>query len=231
MEVTELFSKGLDVFKKNPVIAVPLIAVGVIIGVLTLALVGGMMAGIGMMGMGGMSPGAGFGAIMGVGLLIVVIGGLLNLTAMGMTYVMADDALAGQADLNTGLQKTLGNIVNLLIASILLAVIIGIGFMLLFLPGLILAYLLMFTLPLVVLDNKGPVAALQESFELVKNNISETIVFAVIAAVIMFIAKIIGGILGLIPLLGVVLISPIVSGAAGAYISIVLVLLYKELKK
>jgi hypothetical protein len=232
MEVTDLFSNGMDVLKKNVVVAVPLIVVGVVVGVLTLVLVGSMMAGAGMMGMGTMSPGAlTLGAMAGAAFLVGIISGLLNLIAMGMTIVMADDAIAGKADLNAGLQKTLGNIVNLVITAILVGVIVAIGMMLLLLPGIIAAYLLMFSLVLVMLENKGPVAALQESFELVKTHVSETIVFAVIAIVVMVIAGIIGGILGVIPVVGTVILSPVISGTATAYISIVLVLLYKELKK
>ena len=224
MEVIELFSKGADILKKNVVVAVPLVAVGILSAVLTITLMGGVMAGAGMMGMGGFRPGLGtLGAFMGTAVLVSLLIGLLNLIAYGMTYVMAEEAISGKADLNTGFQKTMSNIANLLVASIILGVIVFIGMILLVLPGIIAAYLLMFTLVLVMLEKQAPVAALQGSFELVKSHINETLIFAVIALVILVVAGIIGAILG--PL------SPIISGAAMAYISIVLVLLHKELKK
>jgi len=62
-----------------------------------------------------------------------------------MTYVMADSAIDGKADLNDGLQKTTGNIVNLLIASIIVGVIVLIGMVLLVIPGLLALYFLMFS--------------------------------------------------------------------------------------
>jgi hypothetical protein len=224
MVVTELFSKGFDIFKKNWIIAVPLVVVEIIMGILALAIMGSMVASSGMIGMSGFEPNlAAIGAFMGAAFLFGIIAGILRLIAYGMTYVMADDAIAGTADLNSGLQKTLGSIVNLLITSILIGVIVFIGMIFLVLPGMIAAYLLMFSLILVMLENKGPVEALQGSFELVKANLNDTIVFAVIAIVIMIITGIIGGILG--PL------SPIISGAATAYILMVQLLLYKELTK
>jgi hypothetical protein len=224
MEVTELFSEGLEIFKKNWIIAVPLVVVEIIVGILALAVMGSMVASSGMMGVSGFEPNlAAFGALMGAAFLFGIISGILKLIAYGMTYVMADDATSGTANLNSGLQKTLGSVVNLLITSILLGVIVFIGMIFLVLPGMIAAFLLMFSIILVMLENKGPVEALQGSFELVKANLSDTIVFAVIALVILIIAGIIGGILG--PL------SPIISGAATAYILMVQLLLYKELRK
>ncbi len=232
MEVTELFSKGVDVFKKNPVIAGPLIVVGIVMGAVTLALLGGAMVGGGMMGLGMMKPSMGtIGAFVGGVLVVGIIGGILNLLAMGMTYVMSNDAIDGKADLGGGIQKTTGNIVNLLVASILVGVIVFIGMILLVVPGLLALYLLMFAIPMVMLDNRSPADALKGSFDLVKSHVGETIIFAVVAIVVYAVAGIIAGIFRFIPVLGSVIISPIISGAAGAYISVVLILLYRELKK
>ncbi len=232
MEVTQLFSKGIDVLKKNPIVAVPLAMVGIIVGILTLVLVGGAVATAGMMGLGMLKPSMGtIGALVGGALLVMIISGLLNLLAMSTTFIMADDALKGSTNLNAGIQRTLGNIVNLVVAGILVGVIVFVGMLLLVIPGLVAAYLLMFTIPLVVLDNRGAVQALKESFDLVKSNVGDTIVFAVIAIVIIAVAGIIGGIFAFLPLLGTVIISPVISGIASAYIGTVLVLFYRELKK
>lgn len=224
MEVTDLFSKGVDIFKNNPIIAGPLVGVGVISAVLSLLLVGGMSGGMGMM------PGAfSLGAMAGSLALVGIISWLLNILAMGATYVMAAEAMVGTTDINSGINKTLGNVVNLLIAGILMGVIVFIGTILLVLPGLIAAYLLMFTLVLVMVGNRDPVGALKESYEMVRANISDTIVFAIIAIVVLIAASIIGGILGVVPIIGPLVISPVISGAAMAYVIVVQVLLYQEL--
>ncbi len=206
MEVTELFTKAFEIFKKNWIIAIPLVAANIIGSIIALVLIGSMAAGMGMMAVGGMTPGIGsIGTFFLLAFVVGILGMIINLLASGMTYVMADDALKGKADLNSGLQKTMANITNLLVASILVGVIIFVGMLLLALPGIAAAYLLMFTLVLVVLDKKAPVDAMQGSFNLVKANIGDTLVFAVIALVLMFVAS--------------------------AYVSIVLVMLYKELAK
>lgn len=224
MEVTGLFSKGFEIIKKNPIIAVPLVVVEIIVGIFAVVVMGSMIAGAGMLDMSGFEPKmATFGAFMGAAFLFGIITGILKLIAYGMTYIMANDATSGTAELNSGLQKTLGSIANLIITAILLGVIVFIGMIFLVIPGLIAAYILMFAIILVMLENKGPLDALQGSFELVKANLNDTIIFSVVALVIMIIAGIIGGILG--PL------SPIISGAATAYILTVQLLLYKELKK
>lgn len=232
MEVTKLFSDGIDILKKNPVIAAPLVVVGIIVGALTLALLGGAMAGAGMMAFGGFKPSLGMmGALLGGVLVVGIISMVLNLLAMGMTYVMADDAIKGKADLNAGIQRTLGNIANLVVVSILVGVIVIVGMFLLVLPGIVAAYLLMFAIPMVMLDNKNPVDALKESFGLVKSHVGDTIVFAVLAIVVIAVGGIVGGIFKIVPVLGSVIVSPIISGTVSAYVSVVLILLYRELKK
>ena len=232
MEVTELYSEGLEIFKKNPIITAPLIAVEILMGVVALTLMDSMVASTGLMGMGGFEPNlAAFEAFMGAAFLFGIIFWVLKLIAYAMTYVMADDATSGRADLTSGLQKTLGNIANLLITSILLGILVFIGMMFLVLPGLIAAYFLMFSIVLVMLENKGPVEALQGSFELVKANLKDTLVFAVVAIVILIIAGIISGILGVIPVIGLLIIAPLISGATMAYLNLVLVLLYRDITK
>ncbi len=225
MEVTNLFSKGADILKTNYLVAVPLVAVGIIVSILSYAAVGGAVAG-GMMGMGG---GINLGAILGAAFLISIIGGLLNFAGAAMTYIVAEDAIAGKVDLNKGLQRTLDNIANILITSIILVVVM-IVLAITIIGPVIALYLLMFSIVIVSLEKQSPVDSLKGSFELVKANIADTIVFAVIAIVVMVVAGIIGGIFGFIPLIGGIIISPAISGTATAYVSIVLVLLYRELK-
>jgi hypothetical protein len=235
MEVSSLFSEGFDIFKKNVVIAVPFIAAGVVVSVITIALMGSVIAGMGMMG-GGMfgaeeftfSPAA-LGAFLGAGLLLMIISWLFNTFASGMTYTMASEARGGEADLNSALQKTLENALNLLITSVLIGVITLI--LLITIIGPIIAgFFMVFSLVIVMLESKGPVAAISGSINLVKSHIVETLIYAVIAIVIYVVAGIVGGILGIIPVLGWI-VSSVVSGAVLAYLSIVLVLLYLEMKK
>lgn len=229
MEVTNLFSKGLDIFKKNPMIAVPLIAVGILVALLNHVVIGGVVGDMGMMG-----PNvnmASLGALMGAAFLIGLIGMFLQLIAMGVTYVMADGSISGTGDLGGALQKALENIVDLIVASVLIGVAVFVGMMLLVLPGLAAAYLLMFAIPIVVLEKVNPLDAMKKSYTLVIANISETIVFIVIAFVLVIISGVIGAIFGFIPVLGPIILRPLITGVVMGYISLVLVILYHELIK
>ncbi len=232
MQVTEQFSKGLDILKGNMILAVPLVAAGIIGSLLSHFVIGSMNQGYGMMGMGGFDPGMfNLGTFLGAALIVWAGLWVINAFASGMTYIMADTAGAGEMDLNQAFQKVLGNIVNLLVVSFLVGLLVIIGIFLLILPGLAAAFLLMFAIPLVVLENKSPIEALQNSVSIVLANLGETIVFAIVAIVVLIITSIIGGIFSFIPFLGSLLISPLINGAAWAYVSVVLILIYKELQK
>jgi hypothetical protein len=56
------------------------------------------------------------------------------------------------------------------IAILLVSVLVALGFLLFFIPGLILSYYLSMTLPLVIVNNENPFYALRKSYELVKNH-------------------------------------------------------------
>jgi len=230
MEVTGLFSEGFDVLKSNPVVAAPLVAAGVLIGLLRLA-AGGMMLGAGLFGMGWMRNLFALGAFLGAMLLLLAVAVLLNLLATGMTYVLADQALGGKAELGVGLSRTAERLTSLLAVAVLVGVIVFVGTLLFVLPGLLLAYLLMFAILLVMLEGKGAVESLSLSINMVTGHLSETLVFAVIALVVLFVASAISALLAFVPILGVVLLSPVVSGGAAAYVNLVLVKLYRELTK
>ena len=63
------------------------------------------------------------------------------------------------------------NVVNIVLASVLVSVITGIGFILLIIPGIIAAFLLMFTQMFVIDRNEAPVAALNSSFRATSANV------------------------------------------------------------
>jgi len=230
MEVTELFTDGKKILEKNIIIATPLVAVGIITSILGLVMMGTIGAGPDMMGAGGRIPNAfSLGAVIGTSLFLVIMNGILNIIAIGATYVMASEAIAGRPDLNSSLARALERFGNLLVTSILMGMIVFLGTLLLFLPGLVAAYLLMFALLMVMLDGCGPLDALKGSFELVKSHIGETLVFVALALAVIFAAGLLGSLLGKIPVLGWVILQPLVSGMAMAYLNTVLVLLYREL--
>jgi hypothetical protein len=233
MDIVGIFKEGVEVSKKNYIIFVPTVAVAVAIGVLMLVLVGAGLMSAGLAG-GMRSPGAVIpllGAMIGGFFIVIVVGMILGLVAHGMTVGMAKEALEkGSTSLNSGLSIALGRLGQLLVASVLVGIVVSIGFMLLLVPGLIASFLLMFTFVSVIVDNAGPVEAMKKSYTTVMANLNDSVVFylAMIAvAVVFFIANVV---VGVIPILGQ-LAGIALMGVFGGYASVVIVRVYSEMEK
>ena len=122
-----------------------------------------------------------------------------------MTIGMAQEALTrGATSLNTGLDTVKRAFIPVVIASVLLCIIIGIGFMLLFIPGLVALFFLLFTLPAVVLDNFGAVDAIKKSIDIVKANVFRHLVLFIALIVIWIIFAIVTLFFELHPAVGAV---------------------------
>jgi hypothetical protein len=233
MDIVGIFKEGVEVSKKNYIIFIPTVAVAVVMGLLMLVLVGAGLMSAGL-GAGMRRPEAIIplvGAMIGGFFIVIIVGMILGLVAHGMTVAMAKEALeTGSTSFQSGMSIALGRIGHLLIASVLVGIIVSIGFMLLFVPGLIASFLLMFTFVSVIVDNAGPVEAMKKSYATVKANLNDSVVFyiAMIAvAVVFFIANII---LGVIPILGQIA-GIALMGVFGGYASVVIVRVYSEMEK
>jgi hypothetical protein len=232
MDITGIFKNGIEVSKKNYIIFVPTIAVMLIMFVLSLSLIGGGIATMGLMG-GGMRSPAGmmsaFGAMMAGAFLISIIGIILGLFAHGMTIGMAKEAIdTGSTSLGSGINIAISRFVPLLIAAIVVGIIVTIGLLLLIIPGLIAAFLLMFTFAAIIVDNIGAIEAMKKSFEIVKSHLSDAIILFIALIVVGVIFTIANMILNVIPLLGQ-LLGMILMGIFAGYISVVIVMAYREL--
>jgi len=234
MDIVGIFKESIDVAKKNYVIFLPPVAVAVVMALLTLILVGTGVISMGLVGAGMQSPGAIMplvGTILGGFFIIGVIGMILGLIAHGMTVAMAREALdTGSTSINSGLSIAAGRLGELVVASILVGIIVFVGFMLLVIPGLIAAFFLMFTFVSVIVDNAGPVGAMKKSYETVRANMNDSIVFffAMIAVGVIFIVA--NAVLIVIPVLGQ-LMGMALMGVFGGYISVVIVKVYRELTR
>ncbi len=210
MDIMGVLKNGIEVSKKNYIIFVPTIAVMAIMFVLSLILigVGAMMAGV---------------------FLISIIGMILGLFAHGMTIGMAKEAIdTGSTSLASGINIAVSRFVPLLIAAIVVGIIVTIGLLLLIIPGLIAAFLLMFTFVAIVVDNMGAVEAMKKSFEVIKSQLSDAIILFIALIVVGVIFIIANMILNVIPFLGQ-LLGMILMGIFTGYISVVIVMAYKEL--
>lgn len=236
MSISALLKESFGVSKQNPLIFVPLLVASVFSALVSLIFVGSAMPMAGRFAGEQMAENpeaalTGLGAAMGGMFLVFILSGIVGLLAHGMTVAMADLALKGEkASLGAGWGRLVARIVPMIIASILVGVIVSVGMMLLVLPGLILAFLLMFTLVSVMVDDAGAFDALGRSFRTVTGNFKATFIFFLVLIALGVLSGLAGMIVGLIPILGVVL-TMIVSALYTGYISIFVVDAYRNLEE
>lgn len=225
MDIVAILKESIEISKKNVLIFVPTVIVGIISFLLAIILLGGSAATMAVKG--DSIPMSTMGAMMGGATLVLTATALLGLIACAMTIGMAQEALTkGGTSLNTGLDMVKRTLIPVIIASILLCIIIGIGFMLLILPGLVALFFLLFTLPAIVLDNFGAVDAIKKSIDIVKANMSDTLILLVALIVIWILFAIVRYFLNFIPLLGP-LVGAFLGGIVSGYITIVIVRCYR----
>ncbi|TWG92690.1 putative membrane protein [Nocardioides sp. J9] len=98
------------------------------------------------------------------------------------------------------------NIGNVIVTSLLVGVGTFIGTILCVLPGIIFAFMTMFSLFFVVDKNLSPVDAIKASIDLVKNNVGSTIIWYLVAYVIALVGAVLCGI-GLLVAIPVILVG------------------------
>lgn len=233
MNISQMLKESLTVSKSNPLIFVPMLAASVFSVVLSLVLVGSALPMAKQFGaQAAEAPEqavAGAGAAAGGFLVVSILSGIVGLLAHGMTVAMADQALDGSsATLAAGWSRLTSRLVAILIASVLIGILVSVGMMLLVLPGLIVAFLLMFTLVAVMVDGAGAFDSLARSFRTVTGNFRATFVVFLVLIALGVLAGLVSIILGLIPVLGVIL-TMVVSALYTGYVTIFIVRAYREL--
>ncbi|MBP2031021.1 putative membrane protein [Methanohalophilus levihalophilus] len=119
--------------------------------------------------------------------LIVSVGSILVITAPPLfygIYYMVLKGIRGEEieikDVFEGFNYFVKSWVFAIVAVILLAI----GFMLLFIPGLVLMVLLIYALPLLVIRDYGGVDAIKESIEIGRANFVDTLILAIVIWII-----------------------------------------------
>lgn len=231
MDIAGTFKESLEVAKKNPLIFVPTVAVGLAMTVLTMVIIGGAMTTAGMMGGMGSPAGAmgAVGAAMGLTALLSIVGMIAGFIAHGMTVAMAQEALStGTTNLNNGLAVFMSRISQLAVAAVLVGLAVGIGMLLLVIPGIIAGILFMFTFVIIIADNTPAVDAMKKSLELVKSNLSELVILFVAVIGVGIAIGIVSMIFRVIPVVGQ-LAGSLLNGIFGGFITIVIVKVYNGL--
>ncbi|BDD81277.1 hypothetical protein TPB0596_10400 [Tsukamurella pulmonis] len=131
-----------------------------------------------------------FAATLGVSLLFGLLVGIVQ-------YLIHTALLSGLIDLADGKQVTLGsffkprNTGSALLAALVVTLAVTVGTFLCILPGLVAAWLLMFTLVATVDRGLGLGDALRASFETAKNNVGNSLLVWILTSLIMGICAII----------------------------------------
>lgn len=225
-DIIEHFRVGLEVVKRHPVLVVPQLVAQVAVFMLLLVFAGGAIT---LFALGGVAGGV-VGAIGGALLLAVVAGGL-SLVAAGVVIVMARDALAGrEPQPGDALGVVMNRFVDVLVASLIAMGAVGLGVLLLVVPGIVAGFFLIFTLPAVLIDGDGALDAVRRSCSVVSRNVVPVLGllggFVLVTILLVVAAKI----LGLVPLLGQ-LVSALLFGVFVAYMTVVVVRVYQALPR
>lgn len=142
------------------------------------------------------------GSIVAIVLPVVWVAMLVNMG--GLTYAaiqsMADRPVSFGAMFSVGFRRLL----PMLGAGILAGILVGLGFVLLIVPGVIVALGLSIVIPVVVAERVGPIEALKRAWNLTSGYKGTLFGFVIVLGLINFGIAIVAGIIGLIPILGTI---------------------------
>ena len=119
---------------------------------------------------------------------VSIIGWIVGLV---VAAVIQSAYIGGLLDIADGRQVTIGdffkprNVGNVIIAGLIVGVLTTIGYLLCIVPGLIVSFLLMFTIVALLDRNLPPVDAVKASFEITKNNVGDAILAWLVMAAIL----------------------------------------------
>lgn len=215
--IGDYFTRAWEIAKTHYLLFVPMIIAAFISLVYSIAVVGSVLTVVaGFPGLAPRAPMVGLGWLAGVaigGFIIAVV----TIVLEGWCIALVKEYMEGRVpDLSTSFSYTLSRAPSLVAVSIIVAITVGIGFMLLIIPGLILAVLLALAPQAVIVDGMGVFDSLGKSFDIGKRNFFELLVILIIVMVIVII-------LSLIPKIGGFLAT-----LSMAYFAAVLTLYYYD---
>lgn len=129
---------------------------------------------------------------------VIQIGGaILNLVLGGVAYVYVDRELRDEAvAFGDAVSEVLGRLLSLLGIFIVYVIAVGIGFLLLVLPGIYLGARLILAFPACVLDEKGISDSLSISWEVANGNVLKLVAIFVLSLLPLFGVFLIGALTG-----------------------------------
>jgi hypothetical protein len=171
-----------------------------------------------------------------LGILAVVLTVIAQVWFQGMVVEAVRDIQDGKRDFSVGtlFRSVAPVVVPLLVAGFVTGLAIGLGLLLLIIPGLILITIWAVVAPVVVIERRSPIQALGRSRELVRGNGLRVFGVIVVALILQAVAgQVIGAIFGAIDdgVVGAALSTLISSALVAPITGIAAALLYLELRR
>src|SRR2546425_565205 len=154
-----------------------------------------------------------FGTLVLLVALISIVTVVFSPIAQGTTIKLASERIEkGHAEMGTSVRFAVSKLLWIWALSIVVGVIVFLGFIALIVPGIILAIMFSLALPVLLIENKGVMESMGRSRELVRNRWLKTfatfLVLGIILLVASFIVSAISGSLGIL--------GPVVNGILSA---------------
>src|SRR2546427_1013387 len=158
-----------------------------------------------------------FSALFAAFLLLIAVIFVVNIVfstiAEGSAVKLASEQITkGQVSLGASIRFAVSRLLSIWALSIIVGIIVVLGFIALILPGIILAIMFSLALPVLLIENKGVMESMGRSRELVRNRWLKTfatfLVLGIILLVASFIVSAISGSLGIL--------GPVVNGILSA---------------
>jgi uncharacterized membrane protein len=226
MDIKTIYKESFEVVRKNFILIVPTISVAFILTILALILIGINIPKMHEAGDAEAMTGIRVGAF-----IIGILGFFLQAFSHGMTIAMASDVhnkkpVSLKRSFNTAMSK----IEALTIAGLLVGLLFSIGMMLLFIPGLAVAYLFMFTFVIIITEDAGATEAMKKSFVFVKANLSQTFILFASLGVTAIVITFINSLFSYLPFLGQ-LLTMVLMGGYFAFLAVTLFKSFMVLKE
>ena len=169
-----------------------------------------------------------------------IVGLIFNFVGQAVILYGAFQAMRGRAvHLGDAIQRGLSRFWSILGLSILVALGIGIGFLLFIIPGVMLAVRWSVALPACVVENLGPLASMRRSAELTRGHRWKIFgLFVLFLVGVIVAALIVGAIVGLVLAISDNMFGIVLAGLIGfvamaiytAYLNTALVMIYHDLR-
>ena len=155
-----------------------------------------------------------FGALLLLFVVIFVVNIVFSTIAEGSAVKLASEQITkGQASLGAAVKFAFSKLLSIWALSILVGIIVFLGFIALIVPGIILAIMYSLALPVLLIENKGVTESMGRSRQLVSHRWAKTFGTFLVLGIIVIIASLIFGAIS--APLGI--ISPVVNGILSAF--------------